>query len=124
MRAKTIIELASLSATLYSIAKDKEFFERLHSMAEKGKEFVDEFSEEDEEGETQIIQKLIEKAGQAKEEIEKKMEEVAIAVYGKMHIAHTDEIAKLEEQIKALHTALSLAEARIVNLETPKAPNP
>ena len=81
---------------------------------------IDEFSEEDEEGETQMIQKLIEKAGQAKEEIEKKMEEVAISVYGKMHIAHTDEIAKLQEQINELHTALFLAEARIVNLETPK----
>ena len=92
-------------------------------MAEKGKEFVDEFSEEDEEGETQIIQKLIEKAGQAKEEIEKKMEEVAISVYGKMHIAHTDEIKKLEEQINELRTQLTLAESRIVNLERPKAPN-
>ncbi|MCG3167023.1 MAG: hypothetical protein POELPBGB_02806 [Bacteroidia bacterium] len=123
MRAKTIIELMSLSATLYSIAKDKEFFERLHSMAEKGKEFVDEFSEEDEEGETQIIQKLIEKAGEAKVEIEKKMEEVAIAVYGKMHIAHTDEVKKLEEQVNALRTELALAEARIVNLETAKTSN-
>ena len=123
MRAKTIIELASLSATLYTISKDKEFFERLGNMAEKGKEFIDEFSEEDEEGETQIIQKLIEKAGQAKEEIEKKMEEVAVAVYGKMHIAHTDEIVKLEEQINNLRTELALAEARIVKLETPKTPN-
>ncbi len=121
MRAKTFIELMSLSATLYTIAKDKEFFERLGNMAEKGKDFVDEFSEEDEEGETHMIQKLIEKAGQAKEEIEKKMEEVAVSVYSKMHIAHTDEIAKLEEQINNLRTEFALAEARIVSLEIPKA---
>lgn len=123
MRAKTLIELMSLSATIYSIAKDKEFFERLQSMAEKGKEFVDEFSEEDEEGETQIIQKLIEKATQAKAEIEKKMEEVAINVYGKMHIAHTDQINQLQQQITDLQTQLALAQARIINLETPQTPN-
>jgi len=117
MRAKTLIELLTLSSNLYMIAKDKEFFERLASMAEKGKEFVDEFSEEDEEGETQIIQKLIQKAAQAKEEIEKKMEEVAISVYGKMHIAHTDEIKKLEEQIAELRKELGISEVRIMHLE-------
>ncbi len=120
MRAKTLIELMSLSATLYTIAKDKEFFERLASMAEKGKEFVDDFSETDEEGETQIIEKLIQKASQAKEEIEKKMEEVAVSVYDKMHIAHTDEIKRLEQEIADLKKELALAEARIVQLETLK----
>lgn len=117
MRAKTLVELLTLSSNLYIIAKDKELFERLGAMAEKGKEIVDEFSEEDEEGETQVIAKLIQKASQAKEEIEKKMEEIAVTVYGKMHIAHTDEIRKLEEQIAELHKELLLAEARIVNIE-------
>ena len=87
-------------------------------MAEKGKDFIDDFSEADEEGETQVIQKLIQKAAQAKEEIEKKMEEVAISVYGKMHIAHTDEIKNLEQQIADLKNEIALAEARIVNLES------
>jgi len=117
MRARTLLELFSLSTNLYMIAKDKEFFERLGKMADKGKEYVDEFAEEDEEGETQIIAKLVEKATQAKEEIEKKMEEVAVKVYGKMHIAHTDDIKKLEEQIADLRKELALAEVRILHLE-------
>ncbi len=121
MRAKTIIELMTLSSNLYMISKDKEFFEKLSGMAEKGKEFVAELSEEDEEGESQIIQKLIEKAGQAKAEIEKKMEEVAVNVYAKMHIAHTDDIKIMEEQIAELKKELALAEVRIIHLEDQKS---
>jgi polyhydroxyalkanoate synthesis regulator phasin len=120
MKAKTIIELLTLSSNMYLIAKDEDFWKRLNEMTEKGKKtfnkVVEEFS--DEEGEEySMLDKLIEKAKQAREELEQKMEEVAVKAYRKMHIAHTDEIKKLESEIEQLKKQLGLAEARIITIE-------
>jgi polyhydroxyalkanoate synthesis regulator phasin len=119
MRAKTLIELLTLSTNLYMISKDEEFMETLTEMIKKGKkkaeDLVDEFTEKAEE--EKLIQKLLQKARKAKADLEKKIEETAADVYRKMHIAHTDEVKKLSDEIEALKRELSLAEARIVNLE-------
>ncbi len=122
MRAKTVLELLSLSSNLYLIAKDKDLFEKLSVAYETGKhkveEWSDEFSEED--GEEQIMHKLMHKATQMKLELDKKMEEVAVAVYKKMNIAHADDLNKLAEQVKQLQSELALAQSKIQTLEKSK----
>lgn len=120
MKARTLIELLTLSSNLYVIAKDKEFFEKLKSYADKGKEKYDSFmNEEGEEGDD-LLHKLLHKAQEAKEELERKMEEVAASVYKKMHIAHTDEVDALRTEIDTLRKQLNLAEARFNNSQSDK----
>lgn len=125
MRPKTLIELLTLSTNLYMISKDEEFMQNFSEMMKKGKkkaeDLFDEFSDEGEEGEERLFQKFMHKAQKAKEELEKKIEETAVKVYGKMHIAHTDEIKKLSDEIERLKREMAMAEARIVNLEPKKA---
>ena len=122
MRTKSIIELLTLSSNLYMISKDEEFMKNLSEMLEKGKkkagEIIEDFSGEGEEGEEQLIQKLLHKAQKAKEDLEKKIEDTAARVYQKMHIAHADEVTKLADEVERLKRELSLAEARIVNMES------
>ncbi len=123
MRAKTLIELLTLSTNIYMISKDEEFMENLSEMIKKGKkkaeDFVDDFTgKEDEE---KYIQKLLHKIKTAKEEMEKKIEETAVNVYRKMHIAHTNEVKKLADEIEQLKRELAIAESRIVNLEPKQA---
>lgn len=120
MKTKTLLELLTLSSNIYLIAKDEDFWKRLEEMAEKGKKTFNKVAGEfaDKEGEEHsILEKLIEKAKQAREELEQKMEEVAVKAYKKMHIAHTDEIKKLETEIEQLRKQLGLAEARISSVE-------
>jgi polyhydroxyalkanoate synthesis regulator phasin len=121
MRAKSLIELLTLSTNLYMISKDEEFMQNLSEMMKKGKkkaeDIFDEFSGEDEEGEDTLIQKFLQKAKKAKEELEQKIEDTAAKVYQKMHIAHADELKKLAEEVDRLKRELALAESRIVNLE-------
>src|SRR5690242_9205922 len=116
MRAKNLVELLTLSTNLYMISKDEEFMQNLSEMLKKGKQkaedILDEFSGEEEEGEEKFIQKLLHKAKQAKEELEKRIEETAVKVYQKMHIAHADEVKKLAEEIDRLKRELALAEVR------------
>lgn len=121
MRAKTWIELLTLSTNLYMMSKDEEFMQSLTELTRKGKEkvndLIDDFSDASVNKEDLLVQKIMEKAKQAKEELEKKIEEIAATVYEKMHIAHTDETKRLSEEIEKLKTELLLAEARIVHLE-------
>ena len=122
MKAKTLIELLTLSTNIYMISKDEKFMNNLKEMAEKGKEKVTAFAGEftGDEDEEKLIQKFMHKAHQAKEELEHKMGEVAERVYAKMNIAHTDQVKSLESSISQLKKELSLAEARIAKLEAPK----
>ena len=123
MKTKTLIELLTLSSNMYLIAKDDDFWKRVSEMTEKGRKTInkvmDEFSDEEGE-ENSMFQKLIEKAKQAREELEQKMEEVAVKAYKKMRIAHTDEIKKLETEMELLKKQLALAEARIIIIEQRK----
>lgn len=124
MKTKTLIELLTLSSNMYLIAKDDDFWKRVSEMTEKGRKTInkvmDEFSDEEGE-ENSMFQKLIEKAKQAREELEQKMEEVAVKAYKKMRIAHTDEIKKLETEMELLKKQLALAEARIIIIEQKKS---
>ncbi|MES2837593.1 MAG: hypothetical protein V4667_08720 [Bacteroidota bacterium] len=119
MKSKTLLELLTLSSNLYLIAKDKDLLNKLSDMAAQGKKKVDEVMEEfaeDEEHEG-FVEKLVFKAQQAKEELDRKMEEVASNVYKKMNIAHTNDLAILNEKLDKLKNELELAKLRIANLE-------
>lgn len=119
MRAKTLVELLTLSTNLYILSKDEDFMKNVTEMTKKGKEkfdnFMDEFSESGEDDEVTLMQKVVQKAQQAKEEFEKKMEEVAVTVYKKMHIAHADDLNELMERIELLEKKIDLLETKLAN---------
>lgn len=121
MRAKTLLELMTLSTNLYMIAKDEEFMKRISEMSTKGREKLEDFLEEmNGEDEKSLSEKLLLKASQAKEELEQKIGEMVVKLYDKMNIAHTEQIKELRTQIESLKKEIALAEARIVSLETNK----
>lgn len=117
MKARTLIELLTLSTNLYMISKDENFLDHLGEMAEKGKKklssLAEEFAGDDDAGEDRLVEKMILKAKQAKEELEQKMEEVAVKAYRKLHIAHTDDLKNVLERIELLEKKLSIVEARV-----------
>lgn len=121
MRTKTFIELLTLSSNLYVIAKDTDAINKIHALSEKGKDVINNFVSEkitDSEGnELEFVDKMVLKMHEAKEQLEQKIEEVVAAAYNKMHIAHTDELTKMNEKLEALSKELSLANSRIKDLE-------
>lgn len=135
MRLKTIIELLTLSTSLYTISKDEKLMKNLESFFLNGKNSINdllkeysknEYGEYDDtiisdDNENQLIHQFLLKAKVAKEELETKMEEVAEKIYAKMHITHTNETQELKTAIEKLKTELALAEARIVQLENNKS---
>ena len=78
MKAKTLIELMTLSSNLYMLSKDEDLMNKLKDMTEKGKDRINKAMTEpkvDEEGnEIEFLDRLILKAGQAKEELESSLE--------------------------------------------------
>ena len=90
-------------------------------MAEKGKDRINKAVSNpvlDENGnEMEFVDKLIHKAGQAKEELEHKIEEVVTEFYKKVNIAHVDEIKGLKSQLEEQDKIIALLEARLNKLE-------
>ena len=124
MRIKTIVELITLSAAIYHMAKDTNLMDRVNKFAEKGKEGFNNLASEsqyDEEGkERELYEKLLVKAGEAKEELEAKIEELITTFYKKVNIAHSDEIRALNDKLEKSDMALALFEARLNKLEALK----
>ncbi|MDP4797731.1 MAG: hypothetical protein NWR50_02600 [Crocinitomicaceae bacterium] len=121
MKAKTLLELVTLSTTLYTISKETHLMEKLTALSEQGKEKINDFMSEkvvDENGnEVDFLDKLVLKAHEAKEELEVKIGEMVTAFYEKVNIAHTDQLKCLELKVDQLQKDLALAEARINHLE-------
>lgn len=121
MKAKTLLELATLSASLYTISKETHLMDKLASLTEQGKDKLNSFMKEsavDENGnEIEFFDRLVLKAHQAKDELETKIGEMVTVFYEKVNIAHTDQIKGMELKLDELSKALSLAEARINHLE-------
>lgn len=124
MKTKTLLELLTLSSSLYVLARDTQIIDKLSEFAEKGKEHVNGViseSETDEDGnEMEFIDKIIHKTNQVKEELEEKIEELVVAFYKKMHIAHLDEIKALNEKLDKADISIALIEARLNHLERKK----
>ncbi|MEN9999170.1 MAG: hypothetical protein RI922_2160 [Bacteroidota bacterium] len=121
MKAKTLLELVTLSSTLYTISKETHLMEKLTALSEQGKDKINDFMGEklvDEDGnEVEFLDKLVLKAHEAKEELEVKIGEMVAAFYEKVNIAHTDQVKGLELKVEQLQKDLALAEARINHLE-------
>jgi polyhydroxyalkanoate synthesis regulator phasin len=121
MKTKTLLELLTLSSSLYFIAKDAHLVERINNLTEKGKDGINKFVSEsnvDENGnELEFIDKIILKTHQLKEELDKKIEEQVVKLYKKMNVAHLDEIKALNEKIEKLDRTVALLEARLNKLQ-------
>ncbi len=122
MKAKTLIQLLSLSTSLYMISKDEELMSKISEITNKGKDklndWYDDFSEDSEE---QLTDKIVRTARQAKEELDKKIEEAVVKMYEKMHIAHTSDVKELQLQLENVTKELALAGKRIAILENEEA---
>ncbi len=121
MKTKTVIELLTLSASLYHIAKDTHLLEKLNEYSEKGKENINRVASEpllDEDGnELELLDKIIHKAGEMKQELELRIEELVAAFYKKINVAHLDEIKALNEELEKADRNIALLEARMNKLE-------
>jgi polyhydroxyalkanoate synthesis regulator phasin len=121
MKAKTFLELASLSTALYTISKDTKLMDKLESLSESGKEKINHFMKDvvlDENGkEIEFLDRLALKAQETKEDLETKIGEMATAFYAKINVAHTDKILLLQRKIDQLEKDVSLLEARINHAE-------
>ena len=124
MKTKTLIELLTLSSSIYYLARDSHFLDRLKELSEKGIDSINETSSEsefDEDGnEIKFIDKIISKAKQAKEELDQEIEELVVRFYKKINVAHLDEIIALNEKVEKANTEIALLEARLNQLETKK----
>ena len=121
MKAKTFLELASLSTALYTISKDAKLMEKLEALSETGKEKINHFMKDivvDENGkEMEFLDRLAQKAQETKEDLESKIGEMAEAFYAKINVAHTDKIKLLQSKLDQMQKDISLIEARVNQLE-------
>jgi len=121
MKTKTIIELLTLSSSMYFLAKDSELFERIKKISEKGKDEINKIVSEsqlDENGnELEFVDKVILKTNELKTELDEKIEELVIKFYKNINVAHLDEIKALKEKIEKADNAIALLEARLNRLE-------
>jgi len=121
MKTKTILELLTLSSSLYFIARDTHLLEKINEYSEKGKDNLNRMMGEphlDENGnELEFVDKVILKAQQLREELNEKIEAEVVKFYKKIHVAHLDEIKALNERIEKLDITVALLEARLNKLE-------
>lgn len=121
MKTKTVLELLTLSSSIYFLARDTHLMEKLHEYSEKGKDGINRMMTEtqvDENGnELQFVDKIILKTHELKEELTQKIEEQVAKFYKKINVAHLDEIKALNERIEKLDMAVALLEARLNKLE-------
>jgi uncharacterized protein YihD (DUF1040 family) len=117
MKTKTLIELITLSSSLYYLAKDTHILERIQELSEIKSDSTDGKALDADGNELEFMDKIIVKAGQLKKELEEKIEETVVTFYKKMNIAHLDEIKALNEKLETADAAIALLEARLNHLE-------
>lgn len=122
MKTKTILELLTLSSSLYYIARDTHFLEKINEFSEKGKDSINRIVSEsqlDENGnELEFVEKIILKTHELKQELDEKIEEMIVKFYKKINVAHLDEIKALNEKLEKLDATVALLEARINKMES------
>tara|TARA_R110000868_G_scaffold409542_2_gene695248 strand:- start:1091 stop:1465 length:375 start_codon:yes stop_codon:yes gene_type:complete len=117
MKTKTILELLTLSSSIYYLAKDTKFLDKISEFSEKGKDNFNNIMSEsqlDENGnELEFADKIILKTHELKEELNEKIEELIVKFYKKINVAHLDEIKALNEKLETLDATVALLEARL-----------
>jgi polyhydroxyalkanoate synthesis regulator phasin len=121
MKTKTILELLTLSSSIYYLAKDTKFLDKVKEFSEKGKDDFNNFmsdSQLDENGnEVDFADKIILKTHELKEELDEKIEELIVKFYKKINVAHLDEIKALNEKLEKLDATVALLEARLNKMQ-------
>ena len=124
MKTRTMLELLTLSSSIYHFAKEAQLMDRINELSDKGKDELNRVaskSQVDVDGtELEFIDKIILKANEVKNELEQKIEEQVIIIYKKMNIAHLDEIKALNEKVEKSDKEIALLEARLNRLEAKK----
>lgn len=121
MKTKTLLELITLSSSLYYLVKDSQLVDRFNELSSKSKDELNRVASEpllDEDGnEMEFMDKVIFKTHQAKVELEEKIEELIEKFYKKVNIAHLDEIDALNQKLDKADRKIALLEARVNHLE-------
>ena len=121
MKTKTILELLTLSSSIYYLAKDTKFLDKISEFSEKGKENLNNIMSEshlDENGnELEFADKIILKTHELKEELNENIEELIVKFYKKINVAHLDEIKALNEKLEKMDATVALLEARLNRIE-------
>ncbi len=121
MKTKTILELLTLSSSIYYLARDTQFLNRISEFSEKGKDNLNKAMSEsqlDENGnELEFADKIILKTHELKEELNEKIEELVVKFYKKINVAHLDEIKALNEKLEKLDSTVALLEAKLNKIE-------
>ena len=122
MKPKTILELLTLSSSLYYIARDTHLLDKINELSENSKNNINKVmgdSQLDENGnELEFVDKIISKAHELKEELNEKIEELVAKFYKKINVAHLDEIKALNIKLEKLEAKVALLEARLNKLES------
>jgi polyhydroxyalkanoate synthesis regulator phasin len=122
MKTKTILELLTLSSSLYYIARDTQLLEKVSDFSEKGKDNINKLMSEhqfDENGkELEFVDRIIAKTHELKEELNEKIEQQVVKFYKKINVAHLDEVKALQDKLEKLDATVALLEARINHLES------
>jgi polyhydroxyalkanoate synthesis regulator phasin len=117
MKARTLVELAAISSTLYTLSKDQELLDKLNQWAEKGKEKINRFVKDkvvDEDGrELDFMEKLASRIETSRHELEERVSELVKSTYERLHIAHSGEIEKLDDRVQTLKKELSILQAKV-----------
>jgi len=121
MKTKTLIELITLSSSIYFLIKDTEIMEKINEYSERGKKSLNNMMSEptlDENGnELDFTDKIIVKAKELNEELHEKIEALVVQLYKKINVAHLDEIKALNEKFEKSNALIALLEARLNVLE-------
>ena len=121
MKTKTLIELITLSSSIYVLARDTQLLEKLNEYSEIGKDNLNKMmsdSKLDENGnEIEFVDQIINKTNELKEQLNEKIEALVVQFYKKIHVAHTDELRALNIKLEKLESSVALLEARLNKLE-------
>ncbi len=121
MKTKTLIELITLSTSLYVLARETHALDKLSEWSEDTVKDVNEIASEsilDKDGnELGLTDKIKRKADELKVEFEAKIEDVVSKVYKKINIAHLDDIKALLSKLEKADASIALLEARLNKLE-------
>jgi hypothetical protein len=121
MKTKTLIELITLSSSLYVLGRDTHLFEKLKEYSEREGNDVNGISFKslwDENGdELELRDKIRLKAEHLKEELDAKIEAVAVKLYRKINLAHLDDIKALQAKLEKTDATIALLEARLNKIE-------
>lgn len=121
MKTKTLIELITLSSSLYVLGRDTHLIDKFNEWTEDLTKDVNDVAAKtvlDDNGEElELIDKVKLKAEQLKEELESKIEVVVAKMYKKINIAHLDDLKALRDKLDKADANIALLEARLNKLE-------